>query len=227
MRLGAKDIRVQIDRQGHVGLKGLGERYRHRIDERSVGQPPAIQADGLNKPRNGRRGANRRRDGPLPQPDFPARADVRRQGREGQRQILDPGLAQQILIEPREILTGDKTATAQIDVEIAQDFQRIELESEGLQGIKATGGIGRTDKSADGTADNDIGLEAQIPQRLDDADMGPATGRAAAQNKSEAARGRRYLGVGANHGEDRLLATPRQRGVSHGKEEGVWIRVTG
>src|SRR5690606_4676732 len=54
-----------------------------------------------------------------------------------------------------------------------------------LQHIEITAGTSGADEGADGATGDDIGLVAGFLERANDADMGPATGRTAAQGEAD------------------------------------------
>ena len=82
-------VGIEIDRDDDAGAESARRRHRHRIDQRAVDQPAA--AESHRRKYSGQRigGAHRKRQRAARQPDFVAGADLGRDRRETDRQILD------------------------------------------------------------------------------------------------------------------------------------------
>lgn len=68
-------------------------------------------------------------------------------------------------------------------VEQADHLQAGKAAHPGFQPIQFTGGIGGTDKAADGAASDQIRFDAEAFKGADDADMGPSSGGAAPESE--------------------------------------------
>lgn len=82
-------------------------------------------------------------------------------------------------------LVTAKQAAGEGRIEQPHDLQAAEAAHPALQLVQFTSGIGGADKAADGAASHQIRLDAESLQGTDDADVGPSSGRAAAQGQSQ------------------------------------------
>ena len=95
-------------------------RHRHRIDQRAVDQPAAVERDRRENSGQGIGGAHRIDQTAARQPDFVAGADLGGDGGKADRQRLDRRVAEMLLQPCRELAAADQAAAGQADVEIAR-----------------------------------------------------------------------------------------------------------
>ena len=181
----AENVGVEIDRDDEARAEHARGRHRHRIDQRAVNEPAAVE-------RNRRENSGQRVGGPhridqpaARQPDFVAGADLGRDGGEADRQRLDRRVAEFLFQPRRELAAADQAAAGKRDVEIAEDAALGQAARPFLDDVEPAGGVAAADHGADRGADDDVGLDAVREQRAEHADMGKAARAAAAERKPD------------------------------------------
>ena len=86
-----------------------------------------------------------------------------------------------------QALAGDEAGAGEIEIQVAEDALARQFAREVLDGIEVAGHIAAADDGADRSARHDVGLDAGLDESLEDANMGPAARRAAAQRQSDLA----------------------------------------
>ena len=114
-----------------------------------------------------------------------AGADLGRDRRETHRQIFDRRVADRLFEPSRQPAAADQARTADPDVEIAEDAAQRQGTRPDLQLIELAVRIATADQRAHRGADDDVGKDAVLAQGMDDADMGEAARRAAAEDEAD------------------------------------------
>ena len=83
------------------------------------------------------------------------------------------------------LLPVDERRAGEIEIEIAEDAAAGQLAGELFQLIEMSGRMAGADDGADRRSGDDVRLDPGFGQRLEDADMGPAARRAAAQRQPD------------------------------------------
>ena len=110
----AENVGAEIDRDDETRAEHARGRHRHRIDQRAVNEPAAVERN--RRENSGQRvgGAHRVDQPAARQPDFVAGADLGRDGGEADRQRLDRRVAE-LLFEPRrELAAADQAAAGRL-----------------------------------------------------------------------------------------------------------------
>ena len=102
-----------------------------------------------------------------------------------QGQILDQDVAAFVVEAAERLLGGDQTAAAEGEVDDAQHAEPAHLLRPGLQPVQLVGQIGGPDRGPDGGSADDVGLDPDLLQCAQDADMRPAARSAAAQRQPD------------------------------------------
>src|SRR4029453_18758346 len=116
----AEGVAAQIDGDDDAGAKGAAHRYRDRIDERSVDQPPAVDLDRAEDARQGKGGSERMNQAAFVEPDFVPGAELGRDRDEFPVEPLDLELPQMVLEARAQALARDQARAAEIEVEKAE-----------------------------------------------------------------------------------------------------------
>jgi len=180
------DVVVEVDGDDHVGAQRATGRNGHRIDQTAIDQPAAVDHDGVEDAGNRNRSAHRPIDRPLPQPDLAARLQIGGDDGEGRGALLYRPVDAQFAQQRHDPSPVDQPAAREANVEQPRNVAPAETLHPFLQRLEAAAHEGGADQRADRGAADDVGLDARLAQRLDDADMGPAARRAAAQRQPDA-----------------------------------------
>jgi hypothetical protein len=136
-----------------------------------------------------------------------AGADFCRDADKGFFQILERDPAHMLLHARRQPHAAEQAAAAQMQVEQSENTALREAAGEFFQFVQLAGQIAAADQGADRGAGDHVDLDAGFVERAQDADMGPAAGRAAAERQSDAGLGSR-LRFGRVEARRRLAAVP-------------------
>ena len=192
-RAAAENFGAQIDRDDEARAEHACSRDRHRVDQRAVDQPAAVE-------RHRRKNSGQRVGGPhridqaaAGQPDFMAGADLGGDGGKADRQRFDRRRAQSFVEPRRELAAADQSAAGQADVEIAEHAALGQAAAPLLQHVEPARRMAAADHRADRGADDDVGLDAVRQQCAKHADMGKAARAAAAERKPDGRPHRRAL----------------------------------
>ena len=178
-------IGVEVDCDDDARAEGARRRDRDRVDQRAIDQPTPAKPD--RRENSGKRigGAQRQRERAPRQPDFMAGADLGRDRRETHWQIFDRRVADRLFEPSREAAAADQAGTADPDVEIAEDAAQRQGARPALQLIELAVRIATADQRAHRGADDDVGKDAVLAEGMDDADVGEAARRAAAEDEPD------------------------------------------
>src|ERR1700736_4916447 len=129
---------------------------------------------------------------------------------EARRQLLDSPVAETPDEEFVQPVAGDEAAAGEIEVEETEDSPAREVAGEGLDAVDSAGRIAAADDRADRGAGDDIRLEAELVERPQDPDMGPAASGAAAERQADLRRLalRRFGALAQRRGQDAGVAPP-------------------
>ena len=86
-----------------------------------------------------------------------------------------------------QALAGDQAGAREIEVEEAQHLAPRQIAGELLQRVELAGDVAAADHGADRGAGDDVGMDAGLVQRPQDADVRPPAGGAAAQRQTDLA----------------------------------------
>ena len=178
-------IGVEIDCNNDAGAEGARRRDRDRIDQRAIDQPAPAKPHRRENAGERIGGAQRQREHASRQPDFVTGADLGRDRGETHRQIFDRVLPIACSSRSRQPAAADQAGTADADVEIAEDAAQRQGARPDLQLIELAVRIAAADQRAHRGADDDVGNDAVLAQGVDDADMGKAARRAAAEDEAD------------------------------------------
>src|ERR1700693_3683314 len=104
---------------------------------------------------------------------------------ESRRQLLDPPTAQTTEEELAQPVAGDEAAAGEIEVEETEDPPPREVAGEGFDAVESVGSVAAADDRADRGAGDDIRVQAELVERPQDPDMGPAARGAAAERETD------------------------------------------
>src|SRR5579864_4075638 len=152
---------------------------------RATDQPAAADAD--RRKYSGQRigSAQRQRQNAARQPNFVAGADLGCDCREADRQILDQCLTDRFLEAGGQSAAADQARAADSHIEITDNEPPRQRARPFLQRIEMAGCVATADHGADRSADNDVRNNAACLEGMNNADMGKAARRAAAQNQTD------------------------------------------
>src|SRR5258708_4202459 len=104
---------------------------------------------------------------------------------ESQGQLLDPAIAQTTDEELAQPVAGDEAAAGEIEVEETEAPPPCEVAGEGFDAVESVGSVAAADDRTDRGAGDDIRLQAELVERPQDPDMGPAARGAAAERETD------------------------------------------
>ena len=188
-RAAPDDFARNVERDDPLGAERAGDADRNRIDDRPVEKPAALDLDRFEHARQRIRGPDRLGKRAAPEPDLVPAADLGRDAREPDRQILDPHSAELRLKLRPQPLAAEEAPAGEGKVEEAEHAALGQRTGEGLQDVEFSSGIAAANERADRRADDHLGphpQRVQLPQR---ADMRPAPRRARAEHDAELSRG--------------------------------------
>src|ERR1700736_3923481 len=155
---------------------------------------------------------------------------------EARRQLLDSPVAETPDEEFVQPVAGDEAAAGEIEVEETEDSPAREVAGEGLDAVDSAGRIAAADDRTDRGAGDNIRLEAELVERPQDPDMGPAARGAAAERETDlrrlapgrsgtrAHRRRQAAGIAPPEppiaAEHRCLAEPPTTAAHHSRTNG-------
>ena len=121
-------------------------------------------------------------------------------------------------------LAGDEAGAREVEIEEAQHLAARQLARELLQRGELAGHIAAAHHGADRGAGDDVGVDAGLVQRAQDADMRPAAGRAASERQTDLAITHCWAPERANSSLTPLAdlkgrCLPQHRAVNHSAEE--------
>ena len=99
-----------------------------------------------------------------------------------------------------QLHAAEQAVAAQIKVEQAKNASLGQAAGEFFQLVELAGEVAAADKGADGRTGNHRHFDAGFIQCAQDADMGPATGAAAAEGQCDSGFFRRFRTAGAARG---------------------------
>ncbi len=176
---------LRFDRDDDAGAERAGDRNRHRIDQRAVDQPAAV--DGDRREDAGQRigGADRLGEVALVQPEFVAGGEFGGDADKGALKVLDAQVCQLFAHQGSELRVADQARGTEAQVEQGQHAAARQRAGEIFQRIQPVRHEAAADQRPYGCAGHDVGLDAGAGQGAQDADMRPAAGDAGAKGDTD------------------------------------------
>ena len=179
---------VEVNGDDDIRAQRSRDRDRRRVHQRAVKQPAALVLNSMKDERNGARRAHGINDGPFAQPDLFARGKIRRDGGEGNGQVLNITVAIAKRLKGRGGV--DKPAALNTEEKIFQRGEGFQLPGPLLEVVQHPEKMGAADEGAHGAAGNHVGFHVHGGQFLKHAYMGPAARRARGERKAQLFSGR-------------------------------------